>query len=425
MECSVAVKDNTHEKAGILDFLSFSMFFLFGGITSLNDVVMPKLKEVFDLNYTQMTTVQFCFFASYFLISIPASHMIKKNGYMRTLVIGLNLIALGCLCFIPATWSARFLVFLLALFVVAAGITIIQVTANPLVISLSNKQNVSSRLTFAHACNSLGTVVAPYLGAMIILRHHSEESLLGKIAAYFSDQGMSEGAIDISVCYLIVSVIIFCWSVMTWINRSKLKGEYFHEGSVLKAVELFKDRHFSFGVAAMFFYIGAEVTIGSLLVNYLILPDTLHLTAEEAGKHLAFYWGGLLCGRLLGIVLLRAIAPSVLLTVYGTCAFLLVILSIVSTGGMAGWAMLAVGLCNSVMFPLIFSLTSMDLGHRASEGSGLICMAIVGGAFVPVITGRFADITSLNIAFIIPALCYLVVILFGFYSRSSRHKVFS
>lgn len=425
MECSVAIKNNMQEKSGVLDFLSFSMFFLFGGITSLNDVVMPKLKEVFDLNYTQMTTVQFCFFASYFLISIPASHMIKKNGYMRTLVIGLNLIALGCLCFIPATWSARFLVFLLALFVVAAGITIIQVTANPLIISLSNKRNVSSRLTFAHACNSLGTVVAPYLGAMIILRHHPEESFLGKIAAYFSAQNMSEGAIDISICYLIVSVFIFFWSLLTWVNRSKLKDNYFHEGSVLKAIELFRDKHFSFGVAAMFFYIGAEVTIGSLLVNYLVLPDTLHLTSEEAGKHLAFYWGGLLCGRLLGIVFLRAIAPSILLAVYGSFAFLLVILSIVSTGSVAGWVMLAVGLCNSVMFPLIFSLTSMDLGHRASEGSGLICMAIVGGAFVPVLTGRFADVTSLNIAFIIPALCYLVVIFFGIYSRYFHHKVFS
>lgn len=425
MECSVAIKDNIQEKSGVLDFLSFSMFFLFGGITSLNDVVMPKLKEVFDLNYTQMTTVQFCFFASYFLISIPASHMIKKNGYMRTLVIGLNLIALGCLCFIPATWSARFLVFLLALFVVAAGITIIQVTANPLIISLSNKRNISSRLTFAHACNSLGTVVAPYLGAMIILRHHPEESFLGKIAAYFSAQNMSEGAIDISICYLIVSVFIFFWSLLTWVNRSKLKDNYFHEGSVLKAIELFRDKHFSFGVAAMFFYIGAEVTIGSLLVNYLVLPDTLHLTSEEAGKHLAFYWGGLLCGRLLGIVFLRAIAPSILLAVYGSFAFLLVILSIVSTGSVAGWAMLAVGLCNSVMFPLIFSLTSMDLGHRASEGSGLICMAIVGGAFVPVLTGRFADVTSLNIAFIIPAFCYLVVIFFGIYSRYFYHKVFS
>lgn len=425
MEFSVAIKDNMQEKSGVLDFLSFSMFFLFGGITSLNDVVMPKLKEVFDLNYTQMTTVQFCFFASYFLISIPASHMIKKNGYMKTLVIGLNLIALGCLCFIPATWSARFLVFLLALFVVAAGITIIQVTANPLIISLSNKRNVSSRLTFAHACNSLGTVVAPYLGAMIILRHHPEESFLGKIAAYFSAQNMSEGAIDISICYLIVSVFIFFWSLLTWANRSKLKDNYFHEGSILKAIELFRDKHFSFGVAAMFFYIGAEVTIGSLLVNYLILPDTLHLTSEEAGKHLAFYWGGLLCGRLLGIVFLRAIAPSILLAVYGSFAFLLVILSIVSTGSVAGWAMLAVGLCNSVMFPLIFSLISMDLGHRASEGSGLICMAIVGGAFVPVLTGRFADVTSLNIAFIIPAFCYLVVIFFGIYSRYFYHKVFS
>lgn len=423
MECSIAnAKEIQVENRGIFTFLPFSMFFLFGGITSLNDIVMPKLKDVFNLNYTEMTTVQFCFFASYFLISIPASYMIKKNGYMRTLVLGLNLIALGCVSFIPATWSGRFIVFLLALFIVAAGITIVQVTANPLVISLSTRKNVSAHLTFAHACNSLGTVVAPYLGAMIILTHHSADSLLGRISAYFSRESISEGAVNISVCYGLVASLVTVWSFLTWINRKKLKEDYCSEESILNAVELFRDKKFSLGVAAMFFYIGAEVTIGSLLVNYLVLPNTLHLTAAAAGKHLAFYWGGLLCGRLLGIIFLRAITPSVLLAVYGSGAFFLVILSILTTGGIAGWAMLAVGLCNSVMFPLIFSLTSMNLGARASEGSGLICMAIVGGALVPVLTGRLADISSLNIAFVIPALCYLVVIYFGAFSYINRSK---
>lgn len=423
MECSITNSTEIEaENRGIFTFLPFSMFFLFGGITSLNDIVMPKLKDVFNLNYTEMTTVQFCFFASYFLVSIPASYMIKKNGYMRTLVLGLNLIALGCISFIPATWSGRFVVFLLALFVVAAGITIVQVTANPLVISLSTIKNVSTRLTFAHACNSLGTVVAPYLGAMIILTQHSPDSVLGQISAYFSKENVSEGAVNISVCYGLVASLVAVWSFLTWINRNKLKEEYCSEESILNAVELFRDKKFALGVAAMFFYIGAEVTIGSLLVNYLVLPSTLHLTAEAAGKHLAFYWGGLLCGRLLGILFLRAITPSVLLAVYGSGACLLVILSILTTGGIAGWAMLAVGLCNSVMFPLIFSLTSMNLGARASEGSGLICMAIVGGALVPVLTGRLADISSLNIAFAIPALCYLVVIYFGVFSYINRSK---
>jgi len=390
----------------LLGPLAYSMFFVFGSVTSLNDVLMPKLKDLFHLNYAEMTLVQFCFFTGYAFISIPASYLIDSIGYLRSLTIGLAAMAIGCLLFIPAGALSEFAAFLVALFIVAAGVTTVQVTVNPLVIDLGVPATTSRRLTLAHACNSIGTVVAPYLGAMFILRSTSA-------------QGPTPLSV-ISTAYAAIALFLLVVAAVVWSMRDQFKQARVERQSAMAAFELLRRPRVRRGVMAMFLYVGAEVTIGSLLVNYLVQQSTLHLTPESAGKHLAYYWGGLLVGRLCGILVLRYLSASSLVIGSGIGAVILVLLSATSTGAMAGWTLLAVGLCNSVMFPLIFDLTSRGLGEKTSEGSGLICVAIVGGAVVPLLTGRLADMTNLSTALIVPAFCYVGITAFGWFAH--RHR---
>jgi FHS family L-fucose permease-like MFS transporter len=381
----------------LLGPLAYSMFFVFGSVT--------RLKELFQLNYFEMTLVQFCFFAGYAVISIPASYLIDSFGYLRSLTIGLVAMAIGCLLFIPAGALAEFAAFLGALFIIAAGVTTVQVTVNPLVIDLGDRAGTSKRLTLAHACNSIGTVVAPYLGAMFILRSTGPQHATPLSV--------------ISTAYAAIAIFLLVVAAVVWSMRHQFRQPKVERQSAMAAFELLRRPRVLRGVMAMFLYVGAEVTIGSLLVNYLVQHSTLNLTPESAGKHLAFYWGGLLVGRLCGIVILRFVSASVLVIGSGIGAVVLVLLSASTSGALAGWALLAVGLCNSVMFPLIFDLTSRGLGERTSEGSGLICVAIVGGAMVPLLTGHVADLTSLSAALIVPALCYGGITAFGWFAH--RH----
>jgi len=379
--------------------IAYSLFFVFGSITSLNDVIMPRLKELFALTYAQMTLVQFCFFTGYFIVSLPAAYLIERIGYMRSVVSGLLLMACGCLLFLPAAASHAFPAFLGALFVVAAGVTIVQVTVNPLVVRLGTPEGTPARLTLAHACNSIGTVVAPYVGALLIL------------------DAAAVGSTMIGRTYAGIAVVLALVAGLVWAFRNRVQGDRVEGGNPLSAFSLLKRARVRFGVAAMFLYVGAEVTIGSMLINYLALPSTMGLTHAAAAKLLSLYWGGLLVGRLGGIAILRRVTAYRLVALYGSAAFLLVAISMATVGGLAGWAMVAVGLCNSVMFPLIFSLASEGLGERTAEGSGLLCVAIVGGAVVPLITGQLADKTNLTAAMLVPALCYVGIVAFGVYAR--------
>jgi len=385
--------------------IAYSLFFVFGSITSLNDVIMPRLKELFALTYAQMTLVQFCFFTGYFIVSLPAAYLIERIGYMRSVVSGLLLMACGCLLFLPAAAMHEFPAFLGALFVVAAGVTIVQVTVNPLVVRLGTPEGTPTRLTFAHACNSIGTVVAPYAGALLIL------------------DAAAVGSTMIGRTYAGIAVALALVAGLVWAFRNRVRGDRVEGGNPLSAFSLLKRARVRFGVAAMFLYVGAEVTIGSMLINYLALPSTMDLSHAAAAKLLSFYWGGLLVGRLAGIGILRRVAAYRLVALYGSAAFLLVAVSMATVGGLAGWAMVAVGLCNSVMFPLIFSLTSEGLRERTAEGSGLLCVAIVGGAVVPLITGQLADTTSLTAAMLVPALCYVGIVAFGIYARRPVQNV--
>jgi len=394
----------------------FALFFIFGGITSLNDVIIPKLKELFTLSYSQAMLVQSAFFAAYFIVSLPAAAIVRRIGYMRTAVVGLLTMTAGCLLYIPAASSSLFGAFLLALFVLAAGITIVQVVANPLISMLGAPQTASSRLTFAQAFNSLGTTVFPFVGAILILGSLAKVDQATLDAVQLAAYRAAESQVVVHT-YIGLAIALAIVAVMVWANRTKLVEHTSPDGSILNAFSLLKQPRFAFGALCIFLYVGAEVAVGSLITNYLMQADVLGLGMEAAGKHVGLYWGGAMVGRFLGAYVLRICSPGKVLAVAGGLAALLLLVSGVSTGAVSGWSLLAIGLVNSIMFPTIFTLASEGLGERAAEGSGLICVAIVGGAIVPLITGFAADMSGLRMSLAVPAICYLLILAFGWYAR--------
>lgn len=398
-----------------LQWFVFGLFFIFGGITSLNDVLVPKLKELFDLTYFQAMLIQTAFFAAYFIVSLPAAALVQKIGYMRGAVVGLIVMLVGCLLFIPAANTGAFIAFLGALFVLAGGVTLVQVVANPLISMLGKPSTASSRLTFAQAFNSLGTTVFPWVGAILILG-----SLASVTASELSGEALAayrvaEAAV-ITHAYIGIAIALGIVALVVWLNRNRLVEEPAPHVSFFGAFNLLKRRRFAFGALGIFVYVGAEVTIASLLTNYLMQSDTLALSGRHAGELLAFYWGGALVGRFIGAGVMQKIAPWKVLASVAIAAIALITISVLSTGAISGISLLAVGLFNAIMFPTIFTLASEGLGKRAAEGSGIICMAIVGGAIIPPLTGHMADLSSLRLALIIPAICYVVITAFAFYA---------
>jgi FHS family L-fucose permease-like MFS transporter len=361
--------------------------------------------------------VQTAFFAAYAIVGIPGAALVKRVGYMRGAVIGLLTMMAGCLLFIPASSSATFGIFLLALFVLASGVTIVQVVANPLISLLGPVRTTHSRLTFAQAFNALGTTIFPYFGSIVIL---------GGLAAISADQ-LSGAALDayrvaetkaVVRAYLGLAAALAIVAGVVWLNRHRLKGERHDGGSILQSFALLRRTRFGFGALCIFLYVGAEVAIGSLIVNYLSEANVMGLDERSAGKLIPLYWGGALIGRFIGSALLRMVSPGKLLAFNAAGAIALILLSANSSGAVAGYSLLAIGLMNSIMFPAIFSLACEGLGARAADGSGVICVAIVGGAVIPPLTGHLADVTgSLALALALPALCYAVVAAFGIYAR--------
>ncbi len=394
----------------------FALFFIFGGITSLNDVLIPKLKELFTLSYVEVMTVQFAFFAAYFIVSIPAAAIVKRVGYMRAAVIGLLTMMTGCLLFIPASLSAVFAMFLLALFVLASGITVIQVVTNPLISILGTPETAHSRLTFAQAFNSLGTTVFPYVGSILILGSLAKVDAAGLTGPALDAFRRDETQMVIRT-YLGLAVALGVLAALVWSRRKRLAETISTNADIWKAFNLLKRARFAFGAACIFLYVGAEVSIGSIIVNYLMQTNVLGLAAESAGKHVPFYWGGALVGRFIGAFVLKCVSPGKVLAFNAAMVVLLLLVSANSMGALSGWSLLAIGLFNSIMFPTIFALASEGLGPRTADGSGVICVAIVGGAIVPILTGAAADAMGLKGALVIPAICYLGILLFGLYAR--------
>ena len=417
---SAAVLGSGDNAPADLRWFVFALFFIFGGITSLNDVVIPKLKSLFELNYFQAMLVQFAFFMAYFVVSIPAAAVVRRFGYMRTAVAGLVVMTVGCLLFIPASLAGLFVAFLIALFVLAAGITTVQVVTNPLISLLGPARSAHSRLTFAQAFNALGTTVAPFFGAKLILGSLGTvdpSTLSGEaLTAYLA----AETSVIVNT-YLAIAVALAAVAALVWSRRNRLQEARVENVSMMQAFTLLQRPRFAFGALGIFIYVGGEVAIGSLLVNYLMQADTLKVAAQTAGELVTFYWGGAMVGRFIGAWVLRQFPPSLVLATAAACVGMLLITSGLTVGTVSGVALIAIGFFNSIMFPTIFSLASEGLGERAAEGSGVLCVAIVGGAIVPLLAGLLADAASLRMALIVPFICYLGIAAFGLYCR--RHPV--
>jgi FHS family L-fucose permease-like MFS transporter len=406
----------TGNDTGYLRVFVFALFFFFGGITSLNDVIIPRLKELFTLSYAEVMTVQSAFFGAYFIISLPAAAIVRRIGYMRSAVVGLLLMMIGCLLFIPASSSAVFEMFLVALFIVAAGITVVQVVANPLISRLGPPATVHSRLTFAQAFNSLGTTIFPYVGSALILGSLTTvdpKTLTGAALTSYRAQATHV----IGATYLGLALTLLVLAIMVWSYRNHLSEHRVPGSSWREALGLVRVPRFIFGAGCIFLYVGAEVAIGSLIVNYLMQTDVLGLGQQAAGEHVPLYWGGAMVGRFIGSYVLRLFSPGKVLAVAAAGVMTLLFISSHTTGAVSGWSLLAIGLCNSIMFPTIFSLASEGLGPRSASASGIIAVAIVGGAVIPPLTGHVADVFSLRAALLVPAICHVGILAYGIYAR--------
>lgn len=392
------------------------LFFMWGFLTCLNDILVPHLKGVFDLNYTQVMLIQFTFFTAYFVMSIPAGKVIARFGYQKGIVIGLLTAAAGALLFYPAAGVPSYPLFLTALFVLASGITLLQVAANPYVTVLGKPETASSRLNLTQAFNSLGTTVAPFFGGVLILSSSilsrealqklTPEQLQAHRLAEASSVQLPYVALAVALGILAFAMAKFKLPVISTVEDADAKSA--------KLSDALKSRHLGLGAIAIFVYVGAEVSIGSFLVNFLGQPDIAGLPETKAAGLITYYWGGAMIGRFIGSGLMQKVNAGKLLGVFALVASALVLLTVGLKGETAMWTILAVGLFNSIMFPTIFALGVHGLGRLTSQGSSVLVMAIVGGAIIPLIQGILADNIGIQLAFVLPAICYLYIAFYGF-----------
>lgn len=388
-----------------------SLFFMWGFITCLNDILIPHLKSVFSLSYAEAMLIQFCFFGAYFLVSLPAGMLVKKLGYQKGIVTGLVIASVGCLLFYPAAALAVYGLFLGALFVLASGITILQVAANPYVNALGSAETASSRLNLTQAFNALGTTVAPFFGAVLIL-----SVATGATGDLSHAQAEAE---VVKLPYLILAgMLALLAAIFAKVTLPKIvehnepadaAGNISHNGKTSAVQSL----HLVLGAVGIFVYVGAEVSIGSFLVSFLGEENIAGLKEADAANYIAYYWGGAMVGRFIGSAVMQKIPAGTVLAFNSLMAAALVLVAMNTNGMIAMWAILAVGLFNSIMFPTIFSLALRDLGPHTSQGSGILCLAIVGGAIIPLLQGVMADSMGLQPAFILPVICYGFILFYG------------
>ena len=392
------------------------LFFMWGLLTSLNDVLIPHLKAVYTLSYVQAMLVQFCFFGAYFVVSLPAGMLIKKIGYQKGAVTGLVIAALGCALFYPAATSG-YGVFLLAFFVLASGITILQVAANPYVTELGDPQTASSRLTLTQAFNSLGTTVAPSLGGMLILGGVVLGAAeLAKLPAAEQAAYRAKEAAMVQGPYLALAAALLALAVLFALARLPKITHHDALESIVAAEgkpSALSHTHLLLGAIGILLYVGGEVSIGSFLINFMGEPAIAGLSHAEAANYVSFYWGGAMVGRFVGFAVMQKVSPGKALAFNAACSIALILVAVFGSGIVAMWAILAVGLCNSIMFPTIFSMALNKLGPLTGQGSGVLCMAIVGGALVPFAQGFLADTIGLQMSFLVPAACYTFILFFG------------
>ncbi len=396
-----------------------TLFFMWGFLTSLNDILVPHLKSIFDLSYAEVMLVNSAFFGAYFVFAVPSGKLVEWIGYKKTMVAGLLTMAAGALLFIPAADVPSFPLFLAALIVLATGVTALQVAANPYVTVLGPARTASSRLNLTQAFNSLGTTIAPYFGSMLILtaaplsvpelKKLSAPALLAYRQLEASSVKIPYTGIAIALVALAIAIAMFRLPAIQAAEPSRTMGH--QEGA---GPSLWRRRQLVLGAIGIFLYVGAEVAIGSFLANYFSQPNIGNMSIKVAAGFVSFYWLGAMIGRFIGSAMLQKLPTREVLGCFAVVALLLVATSMSSTGYLAMWSIICVGLFNSIMFPSIFTLGIEGLGPLTGEGSGLMIMAIVGGAIIPVAEGALADRIGIHHAFILPALCYLYIAFYGF-----------
>src|SRR5882757_262760 len=402
-----------------------TLFCMWGFLTALNDILVPHLKSIFELNYTRVMLINSAFFGSYFVFAIPAGKLIEKIGYKKTMVVGLLIMAVGALLFVPAANVPSFELFLAALIVLAAGVTALQVAATPYVTVLGPARTASSRLNLTQAFNSLGTTIAPYIGGILILAAAPmSSSQLQQLSAPALLAYRQQEASTVKIPYIGIALALTALALaIAMFNLPKIEQtrEFRPMGEVDAAAKnLWRQRQLVLGALAIFLYVGAEVAIGSFLINYFTQPEIGNMTVKSAAALVSLYWLGAMIGRFIGSAGLQKLPTRAVLGTVAVVACVLVVISILSTGWVAVVTIICVGLFNSVMFPSIFALGVEGLGPLTAKGSGLLVQAIVGGAIIPVAEGALADHIGIHHAFFLPALCYVYIAYYGY--RGSIHK---
>ena len=414
-----------------------TLFFLWGFITVLVDSLVPRLKDVFEMSYAKTVLVQFAFFTAFFVVSVPAGTLLSKIGYRKGIVLGLIIMALGCLLFYPAAEYRNFNVFLIGYFTLAGGITVLQVAANPYVALLGSEEDASSRLNLSQAFNSLGTTIAPIVGALFLLSDSvktSEEinllTDLEKVDYYSAEAATVQTPFLLIAAFIGILALIFAFIKLPKVMQESPKGGY---------LSLLKNKLMLMGALGIFVYVGAEVAIGSFLVNYfsdmnlavIVMENEMMMNIANTiasvfnktfsnsdpksllGIFIIFYWGGAMIGRFIGAYLTKIMDAGKVLSMFASLAILMILISINTQGLISMWSILAVGLFNSIMFPTIFTLTLEGLGELKAQASGLLCMAIVGGAIIPFAFGSLIDGFGFKKAFILTLICYGYVMYYG------------
>jgi MFS transporter, FHS family, L-fucose permease len=387
-----------------------TLFFAWGFITVTVDPLIATLKAIYELTFAEVMLTQFSFFLAYGVVSLPASTLVARLGYPKAIVVALAIMIVGCLCVLVSTRVDSFSVVLIALFIIASGITVLQVAANPLAALLGTPQRSHYRLTLSQAFNSLGTALAPYLissimlaGGIFLVQDH--------VAVTAAQRGESLRHID--AAFLVIAgalglLAIFIWSIRERLTRSAARAEG-HSA----IADAFKSTWAVMGALAIFLYVGAEVSIGSTLTNFLHQGDVFGYSLERAGKLVSLYWGGAMIGRFIGSALLTRVGAGLLLGAAAIVASLLCLAVSQTAGAAAGYAAMSIGLFNSVMFPVVFTLTLERSTASKAATSGLLCMAIVGGAILPLLMGHIADRFGLRVAYMVPLTAYACIAAFG------------
>ena len=407
-EGSITVVQAAKKNYTIPLILMVSLYFGIGFITALNDILVPHFKDLFHLTNVTALLVQFCFFGAYFVMSLPSGWIVGRIGYKRGIVVALSIMGLGLLLFLPASIIIFYPLFLFALFVVGSGLALLQVAINPYVGALGTPETAASRLNLAGGFNSFATTIAPKIGAAFIF-----------IAAGASAAQLAR---SVRVPYLLLAICAFAMAIVTAfvqlpdvIEQGRMKSA--SEGSA------WKFPHLRFGALAIFFYVGAEVAIGSIMISFLGQPSMGGLSHEAAARYVSLYWGGAMVGRFIGFAALREIRAQRALAFVSLTASLLVILAIAAHGHIAMWAIVSCGLFNSVMWPCIFPLSVQGLGRFTSQGSGILIMMVVGGAVIPEVQGFLADRFGYQPSFTIVLLCYLYILFFALRGHRIRNVV--